>query len=600
MKNKRLVSFLFLVLFVFSVSVAVFAADTPKVLTYAVESSDSIASSGEKVTVDLLIEENSGFLWSRVDIEYNPEHLIFDVDATVEHDAVVNPKRINVNFNADKPGKMAVILGSQAAFNPDEESDAYTKTGKIVTLTFTVVNPTADVYTSNIVVKAEKGFTLSTDRQTNMNVTAPTEPLTLYLVGAKHVHDIEILPGKPADCVNDGLTEGEKCKACGLTLKAQEVIKAEGHKEVNVPAKKVTCTEDGNTAYSYCSVCDEVLSGEKVIYKCTGHLEVVTLKAVTPTCTTTGKTEGQKCNVCGVVIKAQQTIGKVAHTVQTLPAVAPTCTEPGKTEGKMCSVCKTVLTAQTTVSALGHTLGEYINNDPDGHYRECSVCDFVEPKTAHTYVNGTCSVCGYGCAHTGGTATCDKKAVCTKCGSEYGELKAHTPGPAATCTAAQTCTACGKELNPKLNHSLVVHPGQKPTCTDKGYEPYDTCSKCNYTTYKELPAAGHKLTQHPAKDATCGEKGNKAYETCENCDHTTFEEIPATGNHTYGEWETVKEATRKEAGEKKHTCTVCGHVETEAIPMVTGLPTGIIIAIIVGVVAVVALIIVIVLLKKKK
>ena len=39
-----------------------------------------------------------------------------------------------------------------------------------------------------------------------------------------------------------------------------------------------------------------------------------------------------------------------------------------------------------------------------------------------------------------------------------------------------------------------------------------------------------------------------------------------TAAHTYGEWTTVKEATCTAAGQKQHTCTECGHVETEVIP----------------------------------
>ena len=37
--------------------------------------------------------------------------------------------------------------------------------------------------------------------------------------------------------------------------------------------------------------------------------------------------------------------------------------------------------------------------------------------------------------------------------------------------------------------------------------------------------------------------------------------------HSYGEWVVVKEATETEPGERKHTCTVCGNEETEAIPV---------------------------------
>ena len=44
--------------------------------------------------------------------------------------------------------------------------------------------------------------------------------------------------------------------------------------------------------------------------------------------------------------------------------------------------------------------------------------------------------------HTGGVATCQAKAVCTRCGKEYGELGDHS-WTNSSCTAAKTCTVCG-------------------------------------------------------------------------------------------------------------------------------------------------------------
>ena len=97
------------------------------------------------------------------------------------------------------------------------------------------------------------------------------------------------------------------------------------------------------------------------------------------------------------------------------------------------------------------------------------------------------------------------------------------------------------------------------------------------------------------KDATCTEEGWKEYGcTLESDNHAAApthtdrwkEYIPATGHHwkdngeanhicikgdateahSYGEWTTVTPATCTTAGEKKHTCTECGHVETQEIP----------------------------------
>ena len=54
--------------------------------------------------------------------------------------------------------------------------------------------------------------------------------------------------------------------------------------------------------------------------------------------------------------------------------------------------------------------------------------------THGTYENGICTLCGYECTHTGGNATCTAQAVCTTCGTGYGELAAHNFGSSETCT----------------------------------------------------------------------------------------------------------------------------------------------------------------------
>ena len=44
---------------------------------------------------------------------------------------------------------------------------------------------------------------------------------------------------------------------------------------------------------------------------------------------------------------------------------------------------------------------------------------------------------------------------------------------------------------------------------------------------------------------------------------------PVPERHEWGEWETVKEPTKTEEGEKRHSCAVCGETETAVIPRVT-------------------------------
>ena len=115
-------------------------------------------------------------------------------------------------------------------------------------------------------------------------------------------------------------------------------------------------------------------------------------------------------------------------------------------------------------------------------------------------------------------------------------LKVHTGGTETpTCTKGKTCEKCGAEYGEKdpNNHDLVHHDAKAPSCTEIGWNAYEACSRCNYTTtYQELPALNHDLEQHAAKAPTCTEIGWDAYDTCSRCDYTTYVELPAL-NHDY-------------------------------------------------------------------
>ena len=137
-------------------------------------------------------------------------------------------------------------------------------------------------------------------------------------------------------------------------------------------------------------------------------------------------------------------------------------------------------------------------------------------------------------------------------------LKVHTGGTETpTCTKGKTCEKCGAEYGEKdpNNHDLVHHDAKAPSCTEIGWNAYEACSRCNYTTtYQELPALNHDLKQYAAKAPTCTEIGWNAYETCSRCDHTTYTELPAL-NHDY---QAVTVAPTCEAdGYTVFTCSRC-------------------------------------------
>lgn len=125
----------------------------------------------------------------------------------------------------------------------------------------------------------------------------------------------------------------------------------------------------------------------------------------------------------------------------------PTCTDAVK-----CTVCG------STLPALGHEWGPWTSGSDNTHTRAC------KRDGAHTETKSCvdadrdhmCEACGQTISgHTGGTATCTAKAVCSVCGKSYGavdtanhDLKrtaAKEPGAFVTGRIEYwTCRTCGK------------------------------------------------------------------------------------------------------------------------------------------------------------
>lgn len=240
----------------------------------------------------------------------------------------------------------------------------------------------------------------------------------------------------------------------------------------------------------------------------------------------------------------------------------------GGTETPTCTTGKTCEKCGAEYDILGHDWGAWTPNydGTNTHTRRCkrSNCDAEE--------TGSCS---------GGYAACDSLGMCETCGGSYygghawgkwssagngthirscmnycSEVDtASCFGGTATCTAKAVCEACGGEYGEKdpNNHDLVQHAAKAPTCTEIGWDTYDRCIRCGYTTRKELPALNHDLVRHVAQAPTCTEKG-WAYDTCSRCDYTTYAELPAL-NHDYQA--VTVEPTCETDGYTVFTCSRC-------------------------------------------
>ena len=290
----------------------------------------------------------------------------------------------------------------------------------------------------------------------------------------------------------------------------------------------------------------------------------------------------------------------------------------GGTETPTCTTGKTCEKCGAKYGILGHDWGAWTPNydGTNTHTRRCtrSNCDAKETAPcsggyAACDSLGMCETCGgsyYGghawgkwssagngthirscmnyCSEVdtascfGGTATCTAKAVCEACGGEYGEkdpnnhdLVQHA-AKAPTCTEIgwdtyDRCIRCGyttrKEL-PALNHDLVQHEAQAATCTKPGWDAYETCSRCDYTTYVELPAQ-HDLRHHAAKAPTCTEIGWNAYETCSRCNYNTYAEQPAL-NHALVQHEAQAPTCTEKGWNAYETCSRCDYTTYAELP----------------------------------
>ena len=59
----------------------------------------------------------------------------------------------------------------------------------------------------------------------------------------------------------------------------------------------------------------------------------------------------------------------------------------------------------------------------------------------------------------------------------------------------------------------VIDKAKEPTCTEVGNESYSTCTRCDYTTYAEIPAKGHSYST-AVIPPTCVESGYTVYPPC--------------------------------------------------------------------------------------
>ena len=300
------------------------------------------------------------------------------------------------------------------------------------------------------------------------------------------------------------------------------------------------------------------------------------------------------CSDCGYQTPSTFESGDIDpnnHDLQRHEEVkAPTCTEKGWSAYYTCSRCD--YTAYQETDALDHDWNDWTSNGNKTHTRTCKRDPSHTETEACSGVScgdtGACSVCGgaYTVEHKYDESSwsCDDAGHwrnCVYC-HEKGETASHSfemhEQTAATCVSkavyARVCSDCDYHggnfifgnINPD-NHDLIPHAGKAATCTEKGWKAYNTCSRCDYSTYEELAALGHDPIPHAGKAATCTESGWEAYDTCKRCDYSTYVELPIDpDNHDLVHHE-AKAPTCTEIGwDAYDTCSRCDYTTKVELP----------------------------------
>ena len=308
------------------------------------------------------------------------------------------------------------------------------------------------------------------------------------------------------------------------------------------------------------------------------------------TCTTEGT-----CDFCHAAYKDSSvhtgpytySYSKTSDTRHNVKATCKGCwrkagTYSAKHEEAEAATCK-------TVAYCGLCRSRYGEKDPDNHVGKAYAIDAKKiSETQHT-PKWWYECCGYmfdgdPTEHTiRDEATCKTAAYCGLCRSRYGEKDPgnhvgtpttthvktsetqhtakityadcghtvdgastyHTETTPATCTAAAYCADCKSsygEADPDA-HALESHDAQAPTCFHVGWDAYETCSRCDYTTYVELPALGHDY-QAEIIPRTCEDDGYTLH-TCTRCADCYADTIIPHCGHWYGEWTANGDGTQR-------------------------------------------------------
>ncbi len=425
---------------------------------------------------------------------------------------------------------------------------------------------------------------------------------------ALNTHTLSDVAGQDKTCDQDGWQAYQECTKCDYD---NQVVIPAGHgdyvqnKDDNEhwlecedcqdkkDVEEHSFDDDCDTICNGCDYTREITHDHQPDYDTTHHFK--------------------ECTVCGDVIeKATHNFGETCGDTKCIGCdYERDTTHSYETKydqtnhWQECSVCNDV------INTMPHDMSNELSKDADNHWYQCTACEHKENIAPHDYQPQKdadnhwkeCSDChdvigttphNYERKHDG----TNHWEECSGCHSKINEQSANYVQKNDQATHWNECFVCGDKVN-QAAHTINNVGKQDPTCTEDGWDAYEYCEHCDYTTYVKQPAghklndvvakdktctepgytahkactecdykegyqvieAGHELKDVVAKSATCTEDGYTAHKVCEKCGYTEGKTVIAKG-HSFGEYVYNNDATFDKDGTKTRTCSVCGHTET--------------------------------------
>lgn len=313
--------------------------------------------------------------------------------------------------------------------------------------------------TVDVTLNTENGYPVDTVFEVRYKADKNHDTSSPAQVTVKAYQCVEHVYGETL--VSDEANHWHQCTVCGY--------------KTDVAAHAWTDKFDTQNHWQECSGC--------------GYQKDVTAHSLTKN---VNETQHQvKCESCGYKTEWENHTGAYRYNADGHWTACATCGTPmsnqeahtgGTADCQHKAVCDVCRQPYGELDASNHTGGIRWVQTAETHQAFYLCCGAAAGAEAnHRWNDGSvCTECGYGCAHTGGTATCTALAVCDICGHTYGDLLPHDyrwvidqeATTEATGLKHEECTVCGDKRSegteiPKLprHSSSVSTPDIQPILT---------------------------------------------------------------------------------------------------------------------------------------